>query len=187
MEVIEAALVEIGVTQVSVLAPAAISVHSVLKIDDDFQAVVLQAGDGFMRHEQVFFWRGFEGANDIEQPGFDDENGNGDAPLSGYDEFHVGPFADACAAAAGSAEEGQLHCTGVDGIESGGEAGNELVRAGKADLRVAQAEGSHALQEQHGVGHRDLEVRLLQAIAQAGVKDLDLWRGVFLHWVLQGV
>ena len=64
---------------------------------------------------------------------------------------------------------------GVDGVERAGEVGDELVGAGEADLRVAHAEGGHALQKQHGVGHRDLEVRLLQAVAQAGVKELDLW------------
>jgi hypothetical protein len=174
MEVIEAALVEVGVAQVAVFAAAAIGIHGVLEIDDDLKAVVLQAGDGFIGHEQVFFRSGFEGANDIEQPGFDDENGDGDAALAGYDEFHVGPFVDACAAAASSAEEGQLHCAGVDWFESCGETGDELVGAGKADFRVVNAEGRHALQQADGVGQGDIDVGLLHSVAKAGFKQLDV-------------
>ena len=61
-------------------------------------------------------------------------------------------------------------------VERAGQIADELVGAGEADLGVVHAELGHALQQQHGVGHGDLEVRLLQAVAQAGVEQLDLWR-----------
>ena len=87
------------------------------------------------------------------------------------DELHVRPIFDFGAAAARTAEERETHRAGFDGVERGGQIGDKLVGAGKTDLRVTHAECGHALQEQDGVGHRDLELRLLQAVAQAGVKE----------------
>ena len=73
-------------------------------------------------------------------------------------------------------KERETHRAGFNGVERAGQIGDKLVGAGEADLRVTHAECGHALQEQDGVGHRDLELRLLQTIAQAGVKELDLGR-----------
>ena len=106
--------------------------------------------------------------------------------LVAEDELHIGPFLDFGAAAARSPEQSQLHRAGIDGIESVGQVADKQVGAGKPDLRVVHTEGSHPLQEQDGVGHRDLEVRLLQAVAKAGVEQLDFSDRVFRHWILLG-
>ena len=90
------------------------------------------------------------------------------------DELDVRPIVDFGTAPSRTAEECETHSAGVDGVERGSKVADELVGAGKANLRVTHSECGHALQEQHSVGDRDLEVRLLQPVAQAGVKELDL-------------
>ncbi len=160
---------------VAVFAAAAIGVHGVLEIDENFEAVLLQAVDGLPRHEQILFGRCFERAFHVEQPRLDDDDRGGNPVLVAEDELHIGPILDLGTAAARAPEESQPHGAGVDGFERAGEVGDELVGAGESNLRVTHAEGGHPLQKQHGVGHRDLEVRLLHAVAQAGVKKLDLW------------
>ena len=114
-EVVEAALVEIGVAGIAVLAPAAAGVHGVLEIDDHFEAVRLQAVDGLPRHQQIFFGRGFERALHVEQARLDHDDGDGNAALVAEDELHVGPLFDLGAAAARAAKESQLHGAGIDG------------------------------------------------------------------------
>ncbi len=124
--------------------------------------------------QQIFFGRGFERPLHVEQARLDHHHGDGNAALVADDELDIGPVFDLGAAAARAAEERQLHCAGVDGVERGGQIGDKLVGAGEADLRVAHAECRHALKQEHGVGHGDFEVRLLQTVAQAGVEQLDL-------------
>ena len=46
VEIVEGAGAEIGIAGVAVFAAAAGGVHGVLEIDQDFEAVVLEAGDG---------------------------------------------------------------------------------------------------------------------------------------------
>ena len=144
-----------------------------LKVDDDLEAVVLQAIDGLPRHAQIFFGRGLKGFLDIEQPRFDHHHGNGNAPLVAHDELHVGPLLDLGAAAAGAAKKGQLHGACVGRCKAGGQVGDKLVGAGETDLRKVHAERAHALQKQDGVGYGDFEIRLLQSVAQAGIEQLD--------------
>ncbi len=190
MEVVEAAAVEVGIARDAVFAAAAVGIHGVLEVDDDFQAVVLEAGDGLPGHEQVFFGRGFEGLEDVEEAGLDDQDGDRDAVLAGDDELDVCPVLDAGATAAGTAEEGQLHCSGVGGIERGGEAGDEVVGAGETNLRVVDAEGGHALEQADGGGQGDIDIGLLHSVAQTGFKQLDLWRAClghrFVSWPAEG-
>ena len=59
---------EIRLADNAILAPAAVGIHRVLKVDDDFEAVVLKALDRLPRHAKIFFGRGFEGFRHIEQP-----------------------------------------------------------------------------------------------------------------------
>ncbi len=92
----------------------------------------------------------------------------------GDDELHVGPLLNLGAAAAGSAEEGKFHGARIGGSESRGQLGDKMVRASKADLRVVNAEGGHALQQADGVGQGDIDVGLLHSVAQTGVKQLDM-------------
>ena len=55
------------------------------------------------------------------------------------DELNVRPVFDLCAAATRTPEQRQLHRAGIDGVERGGQIGNELVGAGKPDLGVVHA------------------------------------------------
>jgi len=70
---------------------------------------------------------------------------------------------------------------GVDGGESTGQVCDKLVRAGKTDLGIANSKRRHALQEQHGIRHRDFEVGLLQAVAKL-VSKSSIW-GVVLSFI----
>ena len=146
MEILQALLVEIGVAGAAVFAPSAVGVHGVLKVHNDFEAVVLEAGDGFPGHQEVLFRRGFERLHDVEQAGLDHQDGHGNALFVAHDELHIGPILDSGAATPRSAKEGQLHGSGAGRVERGGQVSDELIGAGKADLRVAHAKSSHALQ-----------------------------------------
>ena len=72
-----------------------------------------------------------------------------------------------------------LHGSGVDRFESCSRIADELVRAGKADLRIVNAEGRHALKQANGVRHGYFEVWLLQPVAKACVEQLD-FSGCFM-------
>jgi hypothetical protein len=144
----------------------------VLEIDDHFEAVVLKELDGLGGHEQVFFGSGFEGAGYVEKAGFDDDDGDRNALAVGEHELDVSPIGDACAAAARSAEEGQLHGSGIDIGEGGGEIGDKMVCAGETDLSVLDSEGGHALKKPDSIGNGDFEVWLLQPVAEAGIEQL---------------
>ena len=176
VKVVEAALGKIAAAGIAIFTAAATGIHGVLEIDEDFKAVLLQKIDGLAHHEQIFFESGFERALHVEQTRLDDDHGGGDAVLVADDELDIRPILDFRTAAARTPEECEAHGAGVDGFESRGQIGDELVSSGKADLRVAHAESRHALQEQNGIGHRDFELRLLQSVAQAGIKELDLGR-----------
>ena len=126
-------------------------------------------------------------ALDVEQPRLDHDHRNGNAPLVAQDELHIGPIFNLGAAAARAPEEGQLHRACIDIGEGAGEVADKLVRAGESDLGVVHAEGRHALQQEHGIGHRDLQIRLLHAVAETGVEDLDLSDGLFRHLFLQSI
>ncbi len=86
------------------------------------------------------------------------------------------------AAAARSAEEGQLHGAGVDRMKCGSQVRDELIGAGKADLGIVDAEGGHVLKKADGIGHRDVDVRLLQPVAETCVEEFDSYRFKFLHF-----
>jgi len=62
---------------------------------------------------------------------------------------------------------------GRHGDRGGSQIGDKLVGAGKTDLGIVNAKGCHLPQQVDGVGHGDVDIRLLQAIAQAGVEDFD--------------
>ena len=181
VEVVEAAPAEIRVARSAVFAAAATGVHGVLQIDDHFQAVVVQAGDGFAGHEEVFFRRSLQRHQDIEQPGFDDDDGHGNPPFVPHHELYVGPLLDFGTAAAGSAEQGQFHGPGIDRVQSGRQILHEPVGAGKADLGIADAKDGKTLQQADGIGHGDVDIRLLQAVAEAGIEKLDLSGFAFRH------
>ena len=74
-------MVEIGVAGIAIFAATAEGVHGVLEVDEDFEAVVLEARDGLVGHPQIFFRRGLEGLGDVEQTGLDDDDRNRDALL----------------------------------------------------------------------------------------------------------
>jgi hypothetical protein len=46
-------------------------------------------------------------------------------------------------------------------------------------------ERRHTLKQEHGVGHRDFQIRLLHAVAEAGVEDLDFSRRRHDRWILK--
>ena len=154
-----------------------------LKVNDDFKAVVLEASNSFICHQEVLFRRGFEGLDDIQQPRFEDENGDGDVPLAGNDELHVGPLLNAGAATSCSAEQSQLHCACVCRVERGGQVGNKLRCAGETYLRIVDAKRGHALQKADGAGHRDIDIGLLHSVAQTGFKQLDSWWFSWCHLI----
>ena len=111
-----------------------------LEVDDDFKAVVLEVRDGLRGHEEIFFGGGFEGALDIEQARFDDDDGGLDVGFVIEDDLHVGPIFNADATATGAAEEGELGFAGVDGRECAGELQSKGICSGEADLGVVNAE-----------------------------------------------
>ena len=92
-----------------------------LEIDENFKPVRLQAVDGLPRHKQIFVGRRLQRPLHIEQARLDDHHCGGNAALVAEDEFHIGPFFHLGAAAARAAEERQPHCSGVDGVERGGQ------------------------------------------------------------------
>ena len=154
------------------------------RVDNDLESFLLQAVDGLPRHAQVFFGRSFEGLGDIKKPGFDDDDSDGDTSFVAQDELHIGPFFDLGVAAACSSEESELHGPGVDRRQCAGEISNEFIGAGKTDLGVMNAESAHALQQQDRIGDGDFEMRLLQTVAQTGVKQLDFSGYRCVHWIL---
>ena len=187
LKVVEAALGKLVAAGIAVFAAAALRVHGVLEIDDHLKAVRLQVVDGLPRHAQIFFRAHAERALDIEQPRLDHDDRNGNAPLVAQDELHIGPIFNLGAASARAPEEGQLHRAGIDIGESAGQVADKVVGAGESDLGIVHAESRHALQQEHGIGHRDLQIRLLHAVAETGVEDLDFSDGLFRHLFLQSV
>ena len=99
-------------------------------------------------------------------------------------ELHVGPILDPGAASARSAEQGQLHRARVGLGQRGGQFRHKFVCAGKADFGVLHAKGRHPLQQPGGVGHGDVEVRLLHPIAEARVEQLGFSGFSCLHLTL---
>ena len=184
VEVVEALLHEIGIAIVAILTAAAGGVHGVLKVHDHFKAAVFKALDGFVGHQQVFFRRGFERLENIQQSGFDDDDGDGNARLVADHELRVGPVLDLRAATARPAEESQLHRSGVYRMKSGGQVCDELIGAGKTDLGIVDAKDGHVLQEADGIGHGDVDIGLLQPVAETGVEELDFYGFNYLHWFL---
>ena len=67
LEVIEAALVEIGIAGSAIFAAPATGIHGVLEVDEDFEAVLLEAVDGLEGHAQILFGCGFERLGNIEK------------------------------------------------------------------------------------------------------------------------
>ncbi len=175
-EVVEAALPKGRIAKGAVFAASAGGVHGVFQVDEDFEAVILKALDGFRRHAQVLFRGGFEGTLDIQEPRFDHHHGDGYALLVADHELDVGPVFDAGAAAARAAKQSQFHRTCWNRAESLGEVGDKLIGSGKADLGIVNAKAGHALQKADRVGNGDVEIGLLHAVAQAGVEDLDFRR-----------
>ena len=140
----------------------------------------LQALDRLPGHEEIFFGGGFERFLDVEQTRFDHHHGCRHAPLVTQHKLHVGPVLDFCAPAARAPEQSQLHRVRLGVVERGGQIAHKLVGPSETDLGVVHSKRSHALQQQHRVGHGDFEVRLLQAVTQAGVEQLDF------SWVVCG-
>ena len=173
MEVIESARAEIGIAGGAVFAAATGGIHGVLEIDQDFKAMVLEAGDSVPGHAEIFVGRGFEGALHVEEARFDHHHGGGNALLVADHEVDVGPVLHFRAGRAGPAEKRQFHRSGVDAVERGREIGHELVGTGEPDLGVVHAEADHALQQRDGVGHGDLEVGLLHAVAKTGIEKFN--------------
>ena len=58
---------------------------------------------------------------------------------------------------------------------------DELVRPGKADLRVVDAKRSHPLQQANRAGYGDVEVWLLQPIPKTSIEQLDFSGSGVLH------
>jgi hypothetical protein len=172
MQIVEALLVKLRLAGDPVFPSAAGCVHGVFQIDNDFEAVVLQLRDGFGSHPQSVFGSAFERARYIEEPGFDDHNSDRDALPVTEHELKIGPLFDSCAAPSCPAEESQLHRSRIDRSQSEGQVADKLVCACESDLGVVNAKGRHPLQEPDGVGHGDLNIGLLQAIAEAGVEEL---------------
>ena len=110
---VEAALGKIAAAGIAVFTAAATGVHRVLKIDENFKALLLQAVDGLAHHEQIFFKGGLERALHVEQARLDDDHCGRDALLVADDEFDVGPFFNFCPAAPRTAEESETEVAGV--------------------------------------------------------------------------
>jgi hypothetical protein len=96
--------------------------------------------------------------------------------------------------AARTPEQGQLHRARIgipidDGAigESAGQVADKLVGPGESNLGIAHAKGRHTLKQEHGIGHRDFQIRLLQAVAETGVEDLDFSDVLFRHLFLQSI
>ena len=184
VEVVQAAAAEFGVALLAVFAAAAGGIHGVLKIHNDLKAMVMEAGNGFPGHEQILFWRGFQRLHHIEEPGFDHHHSHGNVLLVGGHELHIGPIADLGAASARSAEEGQLHGSRIGRLKSAGQISSKLIGPGKTDLSVLNAEGGHALQQADGIGHGNIDIRLLHPVAKTGIEQLDLSTCDLLHLYL---
>lgn len=165
-------------------APAARGVHGVFQVNNHFEAAVLQARDGFVRHAEVLVRRRLQREHHIQQTRFDHQHRDRNALLVAENELHVGPFAHLGSAPARSAKERQLHGLGVDGVESGRQVADKLVGARKTDFGIVHAKGRHALQKADSDGHGNLQVRLLQPVPKARVKDFDFssgFRHSFVH------
>ena len=147
VKVVQALLLEIGVAWVAVFAPAARGIHGVFQINNHFKAIVLQARDGFVRHEQVLFRRRLQREHHIQQPRFHHQHCDRNTLLVAENDLHVGPLAHLGSAPARSAKERQLHRLGVNGVESGRQVADKLVGAGKTDFGIVHAEGPHALKK----------------------------------------
>ncbi len=186
MEVVEAARMEIGVAGQAIFAPAAVGIHRMLQVDNHLKAVVLQAFNGLPRHAQIFFRRRLERVQHIQQPRLDHNHGNGNPQPMANHELHIGPLLHLHATAARAAKQGKLHRSRIHRAKRRRQVRDKLVRAGKANLGVMQAKARHALQQQNRIGHGDVEVRLLHAVAQTGIEQLDLGNLV-LHRLQQPV
>jgi len=181
LEIIQAALGEICFAKLAVLAPSMEGVQRVLQIHDHFQPVVVQARNGLERHQQVLFRSRLQRLRNIQQPRFNHHHRHGNALLVAHHDLYVGPLLHLAAAPARSAEQRQLHRPCIDRTQCAGQVANKLVRSGKPNLRVAHAKLAHPIQQADGIGHRYVQVRLLQPVAQTGVEQLDSSSSVLLH------
>ena len=111
-----------------------------LKVDEHFKAVVLKTCDGLAGHQQVLLRRRLQRLGNVEQSRLDDHDRNRNALLAGDHELYVGPVLNLGAAAACPAKQSKLHGSGIHRVKRGCQIADELVRAGKADLCVADAE-----------------------------------------------
>ena len=152
-----------------------------LQIDNHLKPVVLQAGDGFLRHQQVLFRRGLQRHLHIEQARLDHNNRYRNPRLVLQHELHIGPILDAHAAATGAAKQRQLHGSGIHTGQCRGQLAHKLVGAGKTDFSIVHAKTCHALQQLDGVGHGNIDIGLLHPVAQTGVKQLDFSGCVRFH------
>ena len=185
VEVVESLLPETRFAGTAVFPPAATGVHGVFQVHNHFQTALLKVLNGLIGHAQILFRRGLQRHLNIEQPGFDDDNGRWNAAFVGGHELRVWPILNPRAAAARSAEQSQLHRAGVGGVESAGQVADKLVCAGEADFGVVDAEGGHVLQQADGIRHGDVDLRLLHPVPKACIEDLDLSGFRFLHLSLR--
>ena len=180
VEVLQASFAEIGLARLAVLA-----VHrrhpARFEADNHLEPVVVQVRDRLPRHQQVLFRRRLQRVRNVQQPRFHHHHSHRNALCVLYHNLRVGPLPEIAAAAPRPAEQSQLHRSRIHRTQGACQVANKLVCPGKPNLRVADAKLAHALEQADGVGHGDVEVRLLQAVAQAGVKQFDPSCSVLLH------
>ena len=172
VEVVEAALAEIGVALLAVFAPAAIGVHGVLKVHNHFKAVVVQARDGFVRHQQVFFRRGFQRLHHIQQLDLTTTTATGTRSLvptmnctSGQSctlvpRPRVLPNSASFIAPCRPMQERRS-----DRRQTGSRRQSQSPHS--------ERQSRHALQQADSVGYGDVDVRLLHPVAKTGIEQLD--------------
>ena len=172
VKILQALRVEFRLCRNAKLAPSATRVHRVLQVHNHFQSVILQAGNRFACHQQMLFRRRLQALAHIQQPRLHHHHTHRNTSPVLQHKLHIGPILHPGSAAPRTPEQSQLHRARIHIGQGFRQLAYKLVRARKTNLGIAHAKGRHPLQQAHSVRCGNLQVRLLQPITQAGIKQL---------------
>ena len=96
-------------------------------------------------------------------------------------ELEIRPFRNLCALAPGPAKERQFRRASVHVLQRLCQIHHKLIRTREADLRKMNTERTHPLQQVNCAGYGNLEVGLLQSVAETGIEQLHLRRLYLIH------